>query len=192
MSEIYKNVYFVTGGGTGGHIYPAIAVADALSQDSKVYYVGNRHNMEYELATRKGYKFVGWILQRNDDSKVDALGQGWHTEDEILASGYSKKTYANQVELTLDASWVRDNETAKSFTLYATWEISGVVYIDNGTALEPYLVYIDNVPMISSSRVVPASVWNAIAISRGTLKPFSLGFTLEPPLNTLTQRPRDI
>ena len=58
MSEIYSNVYFVTGGGTGGHIYPAIAVADALSQDSKVYYVGNRHNMEYELATRKGYKFL--------------------------------------------------------------------------------------------------------------------------------------
>lgn len=93
---------------------------------------------------REGYKFVGWILQRNDDSKWYALGQGWHTEDEILANGYSKKTYANQVELTLDASWIRNNESAKSFTLYATWEISGVVYIDNGTALEPYLVYIDN------------------------------------------------
>ena len=58
MSDKYNKVYFVTGGGTGGHIYPAMAVADALSEDSKVYYVGNRHNMEFQLATKKGYKFL--------------------------------------------------------------------------------------------------------------------------------------
>ncbi len=58
MSETYKKVYFVTGGGTGGHIYPAMAVADALSNDAKVYYVGNKRNMELELATKKGYKFL--------------------------------------------------------------------------------------------------------------------------------------
>lgn len=58
MSEIYKRVYFVTGGGTGGHIYPAMAVADALAQEAKVYYIGNRHNMEFELAAKKGYKFL--------------------------------------------------------------------------------------------------------------------------------------
>ncbi len=58
MSEAYKKVYFVTGGGTGGHIYPAMAVADALSEFAKVYYVGNKRNMEYDLATKKGYKFL--------------------------------------------------------------------------------------------------------------------------------------
>ena len=58
MSEVYKRVYFVTGGGTGGHIYPALAVADALSEDAKVYYVGNKRNMELDLATKKGYKFL--------------------------------------------------------------------------------------------------------------------------------------
>lgn len=58
MSETSSKVYFVTGGGTGGHIYPAMAVADALSTDSKVYYVGNKRNMEFELATKKGYKFL--------------------------------------------------------------------------------------------------------------------------------------
>ena len=57
MSETYNRVYFVTGGGTGGHIYPAMAVADALSEEAKVYYVGNKRNMEFELATKKGYKF---------------------------------------------------------------------------------------------------------------------------------------
>ena len=59
MSEAYNSRYFVTGGGTGGHIYPALAVADALCQDgAKVYYVGNKRNMEYELASKKGYKFL--------------------------------------------------------------------------------------------------------------------------------------
>ena len=58
MSENY-NKYFVTGGGTGGHIYPALAIADALAgEGAKVYYVGNKRNMEYELASKKGYKFL--------------------------------------------------------------------------------------------------------------------------------------
>ena len=59
MSEQSGIKYFVTGGGTGGHIYPALAVADALAEKgAKVYYVGNKRNMEFELASKKGYKFL--------------------------------------------------------------------------------------------------------------------------------------
>lgn len=59
MPELYKKVYFVTGGGTGGHIYPAMAVADELSANgAKIYYVGNKRNMELRLAQQKGYKFL--------------------------------------------------------------------------------------------------------------------------------------
>ena len=49
--------YFITGGGTGGHIYPAIAVADSLNND-EIFYVGNPKNLEYEIVKQKGYKFL--------------------------------------------------------------------------------------------------------------------------------------
>lgn len=50
--------FFITGGGTGGHIYPAIAVAESL-KDDEVYYIGNPKNLEYDIVTKKGYNFLG-------------------------------------------------------------------------------------------------------------------------------------
>jgi len=66
MSDTYDNhkkyTYFITGGGTGGHIYPAIAVCDELKKDSEtreIYYIGNPDNLEFEIAKKHGYKFLG-------------------------------------------------------------------------------------------------------------------------------------
>ena len=56
-----KKTYFITGGGTGGHIYPAIAVADELLKDEtteKIYYVGNPNNLEAVIVKDKNYEFL--------------------------------------------------------------------------------------------------------------------------------------
>lgn len=56
-----KYTYFITGGGTGGHIYPAIAVAEALKKDEttkNIYYIGNPDNMEYQIAKKSHLKFL--------------------------------------------------------------------------------------------------------------------------------------
>jgi UDP-N-acetylglucosamine--N-acetylmuramyl-(pentapeptide) pyrophosphoryl-undecaprenol N-acetylglucosamine transferase len=68
MSDTYdsydnhkKYTYFITGGGTGGHIYPAIAVCDELKKDpetQEIYFVGNPNNLEFEITKKLGYKFL--------------------------------------------------------------------------------------------------------------------------------------
>lgn len=51
--------FFITGGGTGGHIYPAVAVADALAAEGNtVYYVGNPDNLEFDIIKKKDYAFL--------------------------------------------------------------------------------------------------------------------------------------
>ena len=49
-----KKIYFITGGKTGGHIYPALSIALKLCEDenNKVFYVGNKKNLEYELVQK--------------------------------------------------------------------------------------------------------------------------------------------
>ena len=62
--------YIISGGGTGGHIYPAIAIADGLkAQDpsAQIVFVGASGKMEMEKVPQAGYNIHGiWIsgLQR--------------------------------------------------------------------------------------------------------------------------------
>lgn len=57
-----KPTYFITGGGTGGHIYPAVSIINTLLETGvekeKIYYIGNNKNLEYEIATKNGYNFL--------------------------------------------------------------------------------------------------------------------------------------
>lgn len=52
----------VSGGGTGGHIFPAIAIANAIKEkhpDSKILFVGALGRMEMEKVPDAGYEIVG-------------------------------------------------------------------------------------------------------------------------------------
>lgn len=68
MEEPYRII--ISGGGTGGHIYPAIAIANALKarySDTEILFVGAKGRMEMQKVPEAGYKIVGlWIsgLQR--------------------------------------------------------------------------------------------------------------------------------
>lgn len=69
MQRKYKVI--ISGGGTGGHIFPAVAIANALKNiDPKIeiLFVGAKGKMEMEKVPAAGYRIEGlWIsgLQRN-------------------------------------------------------------------------------------------------------------------------------
>lgn len=51
----------LTGGGTGGHIYPAISIGQALKEavpDVELLYVGSSHGPEGDIARKAGLEFV--------------------------------------------------------------------------------------------------------------------------------------
>lgn len=66
-----KPRFIISGGGTGGHIYPAIAIANELKTrfpDAEFLFVGAEDRMEMEKVPQAGYKIKGlWIsgLQRS-------------------------------------------------------------------------------------------------------------------------------
>ncbi len=52
----------IAGGGTGGHIFPAIAIANAIKKKeaiSEILFVGAEGKMEMEKVPEAGYKIVG-------------------------------------------------------------------------------------------------------------------------------------
>jgi UDP-N-acetylmuramate--alanine ligase len=52
----------ISGGGTGGHIFPAISIANALKErfpDVEILFVGAENRMEMERVPAAGYKIVG-------------------------------------------------------------------------------------------------------------------------------------
>lgn len=66
-----KHKFIISGGGTGGHIYPAVAIANELKTrfpDAEFLFVGAEDRMEMEKVPQAGYKIKGlWIsgLQRS-------------------------------------------------------------------------------------------------------------------------------
>jgi UDP-N-acetylglucosamine--N-acetylmuramyl-(pentapeptide) pyrophosphoryl-undecaprenol N-acetylglucosamine transferase len=54
--------FIISGGGTGGHIFPAIAIANTIKQrepEADILFVGAKGKMEMEKVPAAGYKIVG-------------------------------------------------------------------------------------------------------------------------------------
>lgn len=59
----------ISGGGTGGHIYPAIAIADEIKQvrpNAEILFVGATGKMEMEKVPKVGYKIEGLPIRGFD------------------------------------------------------------------------------------------------------------------------------
>ncbi len=61
-------VVFFTGGGSGGHVYPGLAVYDALLEkmadrgiSAEIIWIGSRHGMEREIVEDRGIPYIGLV-----------------------------------------------------------------------------------------------------------------------------------
>lgn len=62
MSKPVKYKIIISGGGTGGHVFPAIAIADALSKmlpGIEILFIGALGRLEMEKVPAAGYKIIG-------------------------------------------------------------------------------------------------------------------------------------
>jgi len=62
---VKQNKFLLSGGGTGGHIFPAISIADELCKkfpSSEILFVGSSQRMEMQKIPESGYRIKGiWI-----------------------------------------------------------------------------------------------------------------------------------
>lgn len=60
------NKFIISGGGTGGHIFPAVSIANKLKEvypDSEILFVGAEGRMEMEKVPAAGYKIIGLPIE---------------------------------------------------------------------------------------------------------------------------------
>ena len=65
--------FIISGGGTGGHIFPAISIANALKAkmpEAEILFVGAENRMEMERVPAAGYRIVGLPVSGFDRKRV--------------------------------------------------------------------------------------------------------------------------
>ncbi|MBR1465044.1 MAG: undecaprenyldiphospho-muramoylpentapeptide beta-N-acetylglucosaminyltransferase [Bacteroidaceae bacterium] len=77
----------VSGGGTGGHIFPAISIANAIKElypDTEILFVGAEGRMEMQRVPDAGYKIIGLPIQgfnrKNPFKNIAVLFKIWKSQ----------------------------------------------------------------------------------------------------------------
>ena len=63
----------ISGGGTGGHIYPALSIAEGVQErlpDARILYVGSRQGMEKNIVPKRGFDYASVDIAGIDRSSM--------------------------------------------------------------------------------------------------------------------------
>ncbi|GAB4337665.1 MAG: undecaprenyldiphospho-muramoylpentapeptide beta-N-acetylglucosaminyltransferase [Flammeovirgaceae bacterium] len=89
----------ISGGGTGGHIYPAIAIADAIKSiepQTDILFVGAEGRMEMEKVPKAGYRIEGlWISGIQRGFSLNAIRQNLTFPFKLLHSLWKSNSILN-------------------------------------------------------------------------------------------------
>lgn len=82
--------FLISGGGTGGHIFPAVAIADELRKrfpSCRIHFVGSKDRMEMQRVPDAGYTISGlWISGINRSNMLKNLSFPFKVISSILKS----------------------------------------------------------------------------------------------------------
>lgn len=91
----------ISGGGTGGHIFPAIAIANAVREreaDAEILFVGAEGKMEMEKVPAAGYRIEGLPIRGFQRGEVlKNLGLPWRLLKSMMLSRKLVRTFKPQV-----------------------------------------------------------------------------------------------
>ena len=82
-------LYVFAGGGTGGHLFPGIAVADRLVQrepDARIRFLGTDRSVEREILSKTGYDHVPLVREGNRRlwSRIRNLASGYRSALDLM------------------------------------------------------------------------------------------------------------
>lgn len=91
----------LSGGGTGGHIYPAVAIADECKRrfpDAEILFVGARDRMEMQKVPKAGYPIEGlWISGIQRSLSLENLAFPFKLVDSLIKSRQIIKAFKPDV-----------------------------------------------------------------------------------------------
>ena len=83
----------ISGGGTGGHIFPAVSIANAIKElrpDAEILFVGAEGRMEMQRVPDAGYKIIGLPVAGFDRKR---LWKNFAVIIKLLRSGHDGSPY---------------------------------------------------------------------------------------------------
>ncbi len=79
----------ISGGGTGGHIFPAISIANAIKElcpDAEILFVGAEGRMEMQRVPDAGYRIIGLPVAGSTATSVEELLRTAETDTKPVES----------------------------------------------------------------------------------------------------------
>ena len=165
-----KKVYFISGGGTGGHIYPAFTVVEQLLKEEeteKVYFIGNPKNLEFDIA--KKYENVTFL-------PVNVTGMPRKLSLSFVVWGFNLI-----ISYFKALSYIKKYKPDCAFTTGGY--VSAPIVLASMTTKLPYMIHdCDSVPGLVSKMAAPKAKVVSVAFenSKNILKSNNIIFNGNP------------